>query len=93
MLSIELEGRVFGGGALEVLPGDMKSVRIPKISYFENSEIIFNQLDQKFRKNDSIFDIVKWVDEQIKKHTDSEVNFDLTYSAWKEVNQNRYKKR
>ena len=44
-------------------------------------------------KNDSIFDIVKWVDEQIKKHTDSEVNFDLTYSAWKEVNQNRYKKR
>ena len=52
LLSIELEGRVFGGGALEVLPGDMKSVRIPKISYFENSEIIFNQLDQKFRKND-----------------------------------------
>ncbi|MCC9694378.1 hypothetical protein HK253_08165, partial [Streptococcus agalactiae] len=27
LLSIELEGRVFGGGALEILPGDMKNVR------------------------------------------------------------------
>ena len=67
MLSIELEGRVFGGGALEILPGDLKNVRIPLIEGISNTVSLFEELDNKFRNNESIYDIVRWVDEQLFK--------------------------
>ena len=91
LLSIELEGRVFGGGALEILPGDMKNVRLPKISGLKNINTLFKQLDKKFRENESIYEIVKWVDKQVQINSDTEIDFTKTFSAWKQKNQNRYK--
>lgn len=92
LLSIELEGRVFGGGALEILPGDMKNVRLPKISKLNNSAELFRELDKRFREGNPIYKIVKWVDQQIIANSETLIDFDITYSAWCQKNQNRYKK-
>ncbi|MCO4540081.1 Modification methylase Eco57IB [Streptococcus infantarius subsp. infantarius] len=91
LLSIELEGRVFGGGALEILPGDMKNVRLPKISKLNNSFELFRELDKRFRENEPINKIVEWVDRKIVENSDSEIDFNLTFSAWKQKNSQRYK--
>lgn len=37
-LSFELSGRTFGGGALEILPGDIKNIKLPPIDYFDQSD-------------------------------------------------------
>lgn len=90
LLSIELEGRVFGGGALELLPGDFPNVRLPKISYLDKSEKLVKILDEKIRNNEDIFEIVKWVDFELIRNSDCDIDLELTYTAWKEVNQARY---
>ena len=92
LLSIELEGRVFGGGALEILPGDLKNVRIPLIDGISNITHLFEELDNKFRNNESIYDIVRWVDEQLFSSEQTDIDFELTYSAWIKKNMNRYSK-
>ena len=92
LLSIELEGRVFGGGALEILPGDLKNVRIPLIEGISNTVSLFEELDNKFRNNESIYDIVRWVDEQLFKSGKTDIDFELTYSAWIKKNTSRYDK-
>ena len=91
LLSIELEGRRFGGGALEILPGDMKNVRLPKISYLKNGKQLFNELDEKFRIGESIYDIVKWVDDQLRANSDAEIDFKTTFNAWNLKNSERYR--
>ena len=91
LLSIELEGRVFGGGALEILPGDLKNVRIPLIEGISNTALLFEELDNKFRNNESIYDIVRWVDEQLFNSGQTDIDFELTYSAWIKKNMNRYR--
>lgn len=91
LLSIELEGRVFGGGALEILPGDLKNVRIPLIEGISNTALLFEELDNKFRNNESIYDIVRWVDEQLFNSVQTDIDFELTYSAWIKKNMNRYR--
>ncbi|WP_159593295.1 Eco57I restriction-modification methylase domain-containing protein [Streptococcus halichoeri] len=91
LLAIELEGRVFGGGALEILPGDMKNVRLPKIKKMQNSNRLFEELDNKFRENKPIQDIVKWVDQQIVENSETKIDFSLTYSAWRQKNSQRYR--
>lgn len=82
MLSVELEGRVFGGGALEILPGDLKNVRIPMIKGLKNISDLFKQLDSKFRDNESIYNIVKWVDEQLLLSGQTDIDLNMTYLAW-----------
>ncbi|BAN08060.1 Modification methylase Eco57IB (plasmid) [Levilactobacillus brevis KB290] len=51
LMSLELAGRQFAGGALEVLPGDTNHVRLPDINYHRGigSEKL-NQLDDLLRK-------------------------------------------
>lgn len=92
MLSVELEGRVFGGGALEILPGDLKNVRIPMIKGLKNISDLFKQLDSKFRNNESIYNIVKWVDEQLFLSGQTDIDLNITYLAWSKKNINRYSK-
>ena len=92
MLSVELEGRVFGGGALEILPGDLKNVRIPMIKGLKNISDLFKQLDSKFRDNESIYNIVKWVDEQLLLSGQTDIDLNMTYLAWSKKNINRYSK-
>lgn len=90
LLSLELEGRVFGGGALELLPGDFPNVRLPIIDSLRNTGELIEELDERMRKNDDIYEIVKWVDTSIKQNSTCSIDFDLTYSAWREVNSSRY---
>lgn len=92
LLSIELEGRSFGGGALELLPGDFHNIRLPKIGKINNIKYLVEQLDSKIRDNQPFDEIVKWVDNSIQENSDSVIDFDLTFSAWKEINSARYKK-
>lgn len=94
LLSLELEGRVFGGGALEILPGDMNNVLLPKIANFSDRKDLFVELDYKFRNKIAITEIVKWVDSEIQKIDNSNlIDFELTYSAWREIKETRYKRK
>ncbi|WP_349550106.1 Eco57I restriction-modification methylase domain-containing protein [Leuconostoc pseudomesenteroides] len=83
LTSIELAGRNFGGGALELLPGDLTKVYIPKTS---NPEIIFDklvdELNKKLRNGVEDEHIVQWVDQELIKHG-STIDFDRTQKMWK----------
>ncbi|MBD5316576.1 MAG: hypothetical protein HDS11_02750 [Bacteroides sp.] len=37
LVSLELAGRVFGGGVLEILPGDSKQFKLPNINYYDDT--------------------------------------------------------
>ena len=90
LLSFELEGRVFGGGALEILPGDLKNIRIPKVNNSLNFHALLEELDEKLRKGKSITDIVLWVDETIKKASIfSNKQLSDTFTMWKALNKKR----
>ena len=90
LLSFELEGRVFGGGALEILPGDLKNIRIPKVNDSLNFHILLQELDDRLRNGESITDIVLWVNETIR--TASAFSNDQlrdTFTMWKTLNRKR----
>lgn len=91
MLSLELEGRTFGGGALEILPGDLKNVKLPIDVTFKESRKLFQELDYKLRSGEEIIQIVKWVDETIQKCCNIEIDFNITFRAWKALHQRRVK--
>ncbi|WP_203265157.1 Eco57I restriction-modification methylase domain-containing protein [Streptococcus uberis] len=91
LLTFELEGRVFGGGALEILPGDLKNIRLPKINNDDiNFKEISKELDNKLRNNQDISQIVQWIDDLIQPHSNlTKEEFNLTYKAWKKLRDNR----
>lgn len=63
--SIELSGRSYGGGALEILPGDTKDIRIPKINYKKDNTDLskeFALLNALLEENRSIFEIAEFAD-------------------------------
>lgn len=39
LVYIELAGRSYGGGALEILPGDSMQFRLPAINYYQNIDL------------------------------------------------------
>lgn len=85
LLSFELEGRVFGGGALEILPGDLSNIIIPKL---KDNNLDFSQmivsLDRKFRENESIENIVLWVDSVIADYSIlSKEDLATSFEIWK----------
>jgi len=95
LMTFELEGRVFGGGALEILPGDLTNISIPNLNFYSKKtdyEALFSQLDNKFRNNEKITDIVLWVDNVlIEKGFDSTI-LSQTYKIWKKERQRRIDK-
>lgn len=63
LLSFELAGRSFGGGALEILPGDIDEILVPKkLDSSLDSIKLFLTLDDLFRKNTDILEIISFVD-------------------------------
>ncbi|KGL40493.1 hypothetical protein HCA64_01295 [Listeria booriae] len=85
LLSFELEGRVFGGGALEILPGDLVNIIVPELTVndLDFSQLII-ELDGKFRENESIEDIVLWVDGVIANYAIlSKMDFATSFEIWK----------
>lgn len=90
LLTFELEGRVFGGGALEILPGDLKNIRLPKIVSGINYAKTSQELDRKLRRKEDVSEIVKWVDELIKPYSEFNSNeFKLIYSTWEKLRKQR----
>lgn len=90
LLSFELEGRVFGGGALEILPGDLKNIRIPIVDDDLDYNNLLEKLDIRFRQGYSIIEIVKWVNSVISEHTIiSDEQLDKTYEMWQFLNKKR----
>lgn len=68
LMTYELEARVFAGGALEILPGDLKNIYLPKLDFEKSNhkiDKIFDELDIKMRNKVNIKDIVSWVDRKL----------------------------
>lgn len=75
--SIELSGRLYGGGALEILPGDTKDIRIPKIDFRKNNIDLSNEflsLNSLFEKNKSVFEIAEFADKILNDRLDYKFN-------------------
>lgn len=90
LLTFELEGRVFGGGALEILPGDLVNVKLPIVDDLLDYDQLIKELDDKFRRGISIFNVSSWVNEQIKSHTTfSSIQLDKTFMMWQNLNKRR----
>lgn len=90
LLSVELEGRIFGGGALEILPGDLKNIKIPDIKDDIDFKKIAEEIDFKLRNKIEIEEIVKWIDSNIVKYSKfSENELKISYNLWKEINKKR----
>lgn len=74
LASLELAGRSYGGGALEILPGDLESFYIPRIDYSSqiNLDHELQKLDKLIRTNDI---------QQISRYADSVLinNFDFDF--------------
>lgn len=92
LLTFELEGRVFGGGALEILPGDLKNIRLPKINEDLNFKEISRKLDKKLRDNRDIEEVVKWVDAIIQPVSEfSNAEIENTFNTWSKLRDSRSK--
>lgn len=90
LLSFELEGRVFGGGALEILPGDLKNIKLPLVDDNLDYDDLLAELDMRFRKDQTINEIVTWVNSIISGHTlMQEEELNRTYRMWKSLNTKR----
>ncbi|EAD9533460.1 hypothetical protein AF088_14470, partial [Listeria monocytogenes] len=90
LLSFELEGRLFGGGALEILPGDLKNVKLPIVDDKLDYDTLVQELDEKFRSGEVITEISQWVNSKIKDHSSlSNEQIDLTFSMWQNLNKRR----
>ena len=93
LLSFELAGRNFGGGALEVLPGDIKEILVPNrpvnISFLEAKKLL-KSLDEKFRSGMSIESITEYVDQVlIDLDIISEQQSNCYKQIWKKLNKRR----
>lgn len=90
LLSFELEGRIFGGGALELIPGDFKNIRIPKVTDDLNFKELADEIDNKLRSQIDIEEIVEWVDNKILIYSNFTVSeLKTIHSLWKELNKKR----
>lgn len=70
MLFSELEGRNYGGGVLEILPGEVGNIRLPNIfdeNLVPDSEIecLFNKIDRYIRNKDDIIELLDMMDRAI----------------------------
>ena len=57
---VELSGRSFGGGALELMPSEVANLYIP---YDENNDKLFDPINNMLRKNIKIEKVLDYVDE------------------------------
>lgn len=69
---VELEGRSFGGGALELMPSEVENLYVP---YFNENEEIFCELDKLIRNKGNINQLLDYADNIILKQ-----NAGLTHS-------------
>ncbi|RPF58211.1 N-6 DNA methylase [Abyssicoccus albus] len=96
LMTFELEGRIFGGGALEILPGDLKNIFLPKIDFYSFNKYettLFDELDNKLRSNESLESIVLWVNQNLIKHFNVDEDIlHISNDIWKSLKDKRTKK-
>ena len=63
----EICGRSYGGGVLEILPGEMGNIILPKISKIDAQlkKSLLHKIDEIVRKNDDIEEALNIVDEEV----------------------------
>ncbi|MCH5263410.1 MAG: class I SAM-dependent methyltransferase [Lachnospiraceae bacterium] len=70
LLFSELEGRSYGGGVLEILPGEVGKILLPNIFDEEivpddEIERLFDMTDQYIRNNNDIIELLETIDREI----------------------------
>lgn len=95
----ELEGRSYGGGVLEILPGEVGNILIPDIEYElaltdEIVDELVDTIDNYIRNNDDIIDLLDIVDTKILIEilgmTHKEV--EIIRSAWLSLRERRLRR-
>lgn len=63
----EICGRSYGGGVLEILPGEMSNILLPKIEYINPifRKKLLKEIDNLIRNNDNIEKVLDLVDNKI----------------------------
>jgi adenine-specific DNA-methyltransferase len=63
----EIEGRSYGGGVLEVLPGELEKVLLPDIQKFPDNKVndLLKKIDYTIRKNGDFEPILEEVDQSV----------------------------
>lgn len=83
----EIEGRSYGGGVLEILPGELRQVPLPNLQGIDDKVVndLLKEIDQTIRNGDDIEPILDKVDQKVLVE---HLNFNKTIpqlfrSAWK----------
>jgi adenine-specific DNA-methyltransferase len=92
----ELCGRSYGGGVLEILPGEVGNIYVPKLDALPIEEIreLLRQIDSIVRNNKNIEDALEIVDKKILVETlgfEQKVCADAR-SIWKKLQRRRLKR-
>lgn len=89
---VELAGRTFGGGALELMPSEVENLYIP---YNESNNILFDTLNQMIRESRSIEKIIDFMDEEIliKKLKFSRSDVEIAKKIRNKLSQRRLNKK
>jgi len=63
----EINGRSYGGGVLEILPGEVGKILLPNLQEFDDKEAkeLINKIDHCIRNNKNIEDILDEIDEKV----------------------------
>jgi len=84
-LSCELEGRNYGGGVLELVPGEIRKLKIPRYKCTKDE---FYELDQMFRNGHDIDTILDYTDEKLLKFLLKE-ELENIRNSWRKLQQRR----
>lgn len=92
----ELCGRSYGGGVLEILPGEVGNILVPKLDDIPINEVreMLKLVDRVVRKNESIEEALDIVDREIliKKLEISELLCTDARKIWKKLQSRRLKR-
>lgn len=84
----EISGRSYGGGVLELMPGEVKKIRLP---YKEQNAALVGEIDNMMRKKYNIFKILEYTNNKILKEgygfNESEIK--IANNIWKKLSSRR----
>lgn len=84
----EISGRSYGGGVLELMPGEVENVRLP---YHESNAAIFEEIDSMMKNGDNIHKILGFTNTQILKNawglSDKEI--EIADRIWRKLSHRR----
>ena len=84
----EISGRSYGGGVLEIMPGEVEKIRLP---YKEQNALLADEIDKMMRKKYSIHEILAYTNNVILKkgYGFSEAEIKISGDIWKKLSSRR----